>query len=68
MSARLRAQTPTTPRRSSLVKNRIAVLENAIRGLLEDYRTEGCPDPKCRVCVASKAAEAAARRALAELL
>jgi hypothetical protein len=22
-----------------------------------DYRTEGCPDPTCRVCAASKAAE-----------
>ena len=36
----------------------------ALRAMLEDYRTEGCPDPDCNVCRKSKAAERLAREAL----
>jgi hypothetical protein len=36
----------------------------ALRVLLADYRTEGCPDPKCGICKRSKAAEAQANAVL----
>jgi len=32
----------------------------ALIAMLEDYRTEGCPDPDCKVCQASDAAKAKA--------
>lgn len=41
--------------------------EQAIKSLtamLEDYRSEGCPDPKCRVCARSRQAEELARETL----
>ena len=40
--------------------------EAAILALLSDYRSEGCPDPRCGVCRRSKAAEANAREVLKE--
>ncbi len=36
----------------------------ALKAMLEDYRTDGCPDPGCRVCRESKAGEKMARAAL----
>ena len=38
---------------------------DALVAMLTDYRTEGCPDPKCMVCKSSNAAEAKARAILA---
>jgi hypothetical protein len=38
----------------------------ALQLLLKDFRTEGCPDPKCLVCKASNAAELAALQAIAK--
>ena len=38
----------------------------AINAMLNHYRTEGCPDPKCRLCERSKTAEAAANAAVAK--
>jgi hypothetical protein len=37
----------------------------ALRAMLQDYRSEGCPDPNCGVCKRSKVAESLAREALA---
>jgi hypothetical protein len=42
-----------------------AELLAALRLMLEDYRSEGCANPDCGVCKRSKAAEAAARAAIA---
>ena len=39
-------------------------LVSAVNALLSDYRTEGCPDPDCHVCKASKAAKELALNAL----
>ena len=36
----------------------------ALEAMLNDYRSEGCPDKNCRVCKASNAAERLARNAL----
>ncbi len=41
-----------------------ATLRKAIELLLEDYRTEGCPDKTCKICERSKVAEQFARDAL----
>ena len=38
----------------------------ALRAMLEDYRSEGCPDPTCGVCERSKAAKSAALAAIAK--
>lgn len=38
-----------------------------IADLLEDYRTEGCPDSECLICQQSNAVEARAREALAQV-
>ena len=32
------------------------LLRTALKGLLTDYRTEGCADPECRQCKRSKIA------------
>lgn len=42
----------------------ISNLAQALRGMLEDYRSEGCSDPRCNICRESKAAEKAAREAI----
>jgi hypothetical protein len=39
-------------------------LADSLRTLLADYRTEGCPDPKCGICAKSKAAQDKAWNAL----
>jgi hypothetical protein len=49
-----------------LAENNIGDLIAALRLMLSDYRTEGCPDPACRICTKSKGAETAAREALAK--
>jgi|GEM_PF-4038204 len=41
-------------------------LLEALRLMLEDYRTEGCPQSDCVVCERSKAAEKAARATIAK--
>jgi hypothetical protein len=38
----------------------------ALRAMLEDYRSEGCPDPTCGVCERSNAAKAVALAAIAK--
>lgn len=43
---------------------KVRELRNSTSRLLEDFRSEGCPDPDCHVCRRSKAAEAAAREAI----
>lgn len=46
------------------------IAEQAIKALtamLEDYRSEGCPDPKCRVCARSRQAEELARKTIKEI-
>ena len=40
-------------------------LVKALVGLLVDYRTEGCADPECLVCKASRAAKVHADEAIA---
>jgi hypothetical protein len=40
-------------------------LVGAVAALLNDYRTEGCPDPACGICSRSRAALALAKAALA---
>ena len=39
-------------------------LVEALEGLLDNYRTEGCPDPNCGICIKSRATEEAAKAAL----
>ncbi len=41
-------------------------LLEALQAMLEDYRTEGCPNPNCLVCKNSRAAEEKARSAIAK--
>jgi hypothetical protein len=48
------------------LRNAAPALLDALRLMLTDYRSEGCPDPKCGVCARSRAAEAAAHGALAK--
>jgi hypothetical protein len=45
----------------------IAKFKAALIAMLTDFRSEGCGDPKCKVCAASKAAEKLAEEALAEI-
>lgn len=48
------------------LRAKLKTAKEALRLMLTDYRSEGCADPDCRVCKASKAAEASAKAAINE--
>jgi hypothetical protein len=53
--------------RIRLLTERNERLIGAIQALLDDYRTEGCANPKCRQCQRSKIALAVAKAVLEEV-
>lgn len=49
--------------KAELYRNYMNAID-ALGAMLEDYRSEGCADPECRVCKKSKGAEGKARAAV----
>lgn len=60
---------PTTPagggEADAPPKTLVVELLAALTALRADYRSDGCSDPKCKICARSKAAEVQADAAIA---